>query len=139
MSYTGHCNCESIHVTLPEQPPKTGVCHCSNCKRVGGGKFNFKAIYQRDTNVQTIAAFSVNYFVPEDDLTINDPNKTLKIFVDSKTASGNVIQRNFCSNCGSAIFTKSPKAPGKVFLKATLFDKISPKGGEVFGDDRLEL
>ncbi|KAJ5547301.1 hypothetical protein N7494_004886 [Penicillium frequentans] len=120
MSYTGHCNCESIHVTLPEQPPKTGVCHCSNCKRVGG-------------------AFSVNYFVPEDDLTIDDPNKTLKIFVDSKTASGHVIQRNFCSNCGSAIFTKSPKAPGKVFLKATLFDTVSPKGGEVFGEQRLEL
>lgn len=38
------------------------------------------------------AAFSVNYFVPEGDLTINDPNKTLKTFVDSKTASGNVIQ-----------------------------------------------
>lgn len=38
------------------------------------------------------AAFSVNYFVPEDDLTINDPDKMLKTFVDSKTASGNVIQ-----------------------------------------------
>ncbi|KAJ5887220.1 hypothetical protein N7504_011267 [Penicillium tannophilum] len=113
MSYTGHCNCESIHVTLPEQPPKTGVCHCSNCKRVGG-------------------ACSVNYFVPEGNLTIDDPDKTLKIFVDSKTASGNVIQP-------SAIFTKSPKAPGKVFLKATLFDTISPKGGEVFAEHRLEL
>lgn len=121
------------------------------------------------------AAFSVNYFIPEDDLTINDPNKTLKVFVDSKTASGNVIEvflsvilqsrwllitllgsatfvrtvegRFFPLSLGvllvligtSAIFTKTPKAPGKVFLKATLFDTVSPKGGEVFAEKRLEL
>jgi hypothetical protein len=82
----------SLRVPLFSQSDSLKCKSSSNCKRVGGGKFNFKAIYQRDINVQTIAAFSVNYFVPEDDLTINDPNKTLKIFVDPKTASGNVIQ-----------------------------------------------
>lgn len=27
MSYHGHCNCESIRVTLPEQPETSAICH----------------------------------------------------------------------------------------------------------------
>lgn len=62
MSYQGHCNCESIRVTLPSQPPSSTVCHwyeiflelgifyldgcilkwvCKRsdcCKRAGGGR-----------------------------------------------------------------------------------------------------
>lgn len=30
------------------------------------------------------------------------------------------------------MFTKTPKAPGKVFLKAALFDVVSPPAAEVF-------
>ncbi|KAJ5114392.1 hypothetical protein NUU61_000151 [Penicillium alfredii] len=64
MPYTGHCNCESIRITLPQQPPSSVVCHC-------------------------------------------------------------------------AVWTATPMTPGKVFLKATLFDSISPSGSEVFGEKRL--
>lgn len=42
--------------------------------------------------VLIIKAFSVNYFIPEADMTLQDPDSTLKIFEDSKTASGNIIQ-----------------------------------------------
>ncbi|KAJ5085218.1 hypothetical protein N7532_009989 [Penicillium argentinense] len=106
-----------VRITLPQQPENSIVCHCDNCKKVGG-------------------AFSINYFIPEDNMTIEDPSKTLKIYEDPNTATGN---RNFCSNCGSAIFTKTPKAPGKVFLKATLFPTVAPKGGEVFAESKLQL
>lgn len=77
--------------------------------------------------------------ISEGDMTVENPAQTLKIYEDSNTATGNTIQRNFCSNCGSAIFTKSPKAPGKVFLKATLFPTVAPKGGEVFTEQQLHL
>ncbi|KAJ5118052.1 hypothetical protein N7526_011075 [Penicillium atrosanguineum] len=120
MSYTGHCNCESVNVTLPRQPANSVLCHCDSCKRAGG-------------------AFSVNYFISEDDMTVKDPTTALKVYEDKKTASGNVIGRHFCSNCGSPIFTTSPKFPGKAFLKATLFDKVSPRDSEVFSNRRLEL
>ncbi|KAJ5081056.1 hypothetical protein N7456_008522 [Penicillium angulare] len=120
MAYKGHCNCENIHITLPQQPPSSVLCHCDNCKRAG-------------------AAFSVNYFIPEAEMTIEDPSSTMKIFNDSKTASGNTIERHFCSTCGSAIYSRTPKAPGKVFLKATLFNDVSPSGSEVFASKRLEL
>ncbi|OQD91527.1 hypothetical protein PENSOL_c052G09426, partial [Penicillium solitum] len=42
------------------------------------------------------------------------------------------VVRYFCSGCGSPMFTKTPKAPGKVFLKAALFDVVSPPAAEVF-------
>ncbi|CAI7598658.1 unnamed protein product [Penicillium pancosmium] len=121
MAYRGSCNCASVSIALPEQPPNSILCHCDNCKKAGGG------------------AFSVNYFISEDDMTVEDASNTLKIYYDSNTATGNVIQRNFCSNCGSAIFTKTPKAPGKVFLKATIFPTVAPKGGEVFTESQLHL
>ncbi|KAJ5762900.1 hypothetical protein N7533_001581 [Penicillium manginii] len=37
MAYRGSCNCESISIMLPEQPAKSFVCHCDNCKKAGGG------------------------------------------------------------------------------------------------------
>ncbi|KAJ5520957.1 hypothetical protein N7463_001410 [Penicillium fimorum] len=117
MSYQGHCNCESIRITLPQQPPSSAICHCDCCKRAGGGP---------------ILAFSVNYFINEDEMTVEDPDTTLKIYEDKKSASGNTVKRHFCSSCGSPIFTKTPKAPGKVFLKAVLFDSVSPPVAEVF-------
>ncbi|KAJ6186575.1 hypothetical protein N7519_007876 [Penicillium mononematosum] len=114
MSYQGHCNCESIRITLPEQPDKSCVCHCDCCKRSGGG------------------AFSVNYFVSEDEMTVDDPNATLKVYEDKKSVTGNAVKRHFCSACGSPVYTKSPIAAGKVFLKASLFDTVTPPAAERF-------
>ncbi|KAJ5765784.1 hypothetical protein N7520_005343 [Penicillium odoratum] len=139
MSYTDYCNCESIHVTLPQQPENSGLCHCDNCKRAGGGKSIFVVIPPGDANMEFSTAFSVNYFLPEDEMTLDDPKKALKSYEDSETASGNVIQRYFCSNCGSAIFTRTPKTPGDIFLKATLFDTVSPTAGEIFAHKKLQL
>ncbi|QQK47599.1 Glutathione-dependent formaldehyde-activating, GFA [Penicillium digitatum] len=114
MSYQGHCNCESILITLLQQPPSSVICHCDCCKRAGGGPF------------------SVNYIVDEAELTIDDPHAILKLYDDKKSISGNVVKRYFCSSCGSPVFTKTPKAPGKVFLKAALFDSVAHPKTEVF-------
>ncbi|CAI7591269.1 unnamed protein product [Penicillium glandicola] len=120
MSYQGHCNCESIRVTLPQQPPTSVVCHCDCCKRAGGG------------------AFSINYLVNENELTVDDPNATLKIYVYKNSFSGNTVKRHFCSSCGSPVFTESPNVPGKVFLKAALFDRVSPPADEVFVNKKYQ-
>lgn len=40
----------------------------------------------------TILAFSVNYFVDEDELTVDDPNTKLKIHEDKKSVSGNAVK-----------------------------------------------
>ncbi|CAI7661480.1 unnamed protein product [Penicillium bialowiezense] len=69
-------------------------------------------------------AFSLNYFVDEESMTVEDANSTLKVYEDKKSTSGNIV--------------KTPKAPGKVFLKAALFDKISHPSTEVFANKQLE-
>ncbi|OOQ84159.1 cytochrome P450 52A11 [Penicillium brasilianum] len=73
MAYVGHCNCNSVRISLPEQPEGSVICHCENCRRAGG-------------------AFSVNYFVAEDEITVEDPNEALGIYDDPNTAAGYVIQ-----------------------------------------------
>ncbi|EKV04516.1 hypothetical protein PDIG_88910 [Penicillium digitatum PHI26] len=133
MSYQGHCNCESILITLLQQPPSSVICHCDCCKRAGGGRQYIRQ--DRATShilLTTILAFSVNYIVDEAELTIDDPHAILKLYDDKKSISGNVVKRYFCSSCGSPVFTKTPKAPGKVFLKAALFDSVAHPKTEVF-------
>ncbi|PYH91328.1 hypothetical protein BO71DRAFT_332456 [Aspergillus ellipticus CBS 707.79] len=120
MSYTGHCNCASISITLPQQPERTVVCHCINCKRAGGG------------------SFSLNYLVSQSDITFTDPNNALRSYEYLNSTSGNVVTRKFCSNCGSPVFTLTPKNPGQAFLKASLFDTTSKPAMAVFGERKEE-
>jgi hypothetical protein len=37
-------------------------------------------------------AFSVNYFVSEDEMTVDDPNATLKMYEDKKSVTGNAVK-----------------------------------------------
>ncbi|OJJ54708.1 hypothetical protein ASPSYDRAFT_49825 [Aspergillus sydowii CBS 593.65] len=115
-AYKGHCICGRVQVSLEQEPPSSVICHCGHCARSGGGA-------------------SVNYVVDESDLTVEE-NDALKAFVDTQTKSGNRILRNFCGACGSPVFTKTPSYPGKLFLKATLFDHISAPAMEVFTGTR---
>ncbi|KAL5355196.1 Mss4-like protein [Aspergillus floccosus] len=113
MSYEGHCICGNIRVVLPQQPASSLRCHCRNCSRSGGGS-------------------SINYAVNDADVVIYDPQSCLKTFVDTQTTSGNHIERRFCSNCGSPVFTLTPSFPGKKLIKASLFDSISLPNMEVY-------
>ncbi|CAG8945938.1 unnamed protein product [Penicillium salamii] len=83
------------------------------CKRAGG------------------SAFSLNYFIDEDTMTVEDTKSTLKIYEDKKSSSGNVVKLTLCF---SPVFTTTPKALGKAFLKASLFDQVSPPSTEVFAN-----
>ncbi|PWY80801.1 hypothetical protein BO94DRAFT_520745 [Aspergillus sclerotioniger CBS 115572] len=117
MSYTGHCICKNIQVSLAQQPASSLRCHCRNCARSGGGS-------------------SLNYVLDSDEVTLSDPHSLLKSFDDTDTLSGNVVLRQFCSQCGSPFATKSPQFPGKTHLKASLFDVIARPEMEVFTDRR---
>lgn len=37
-------------------------------------------------------AFSVNYFVSEDEMTVDDPNVKLKVYEDKKSVTGNAVK-----------------------------------------------
>ncbi|PHH92916.1 hypothetical protein CDD83_3406 [Cordyceps sp. RAO-2017] len=118
-SQKGRCNCGSVTVSLRSSPAEAAACHCLNCRRTGG-------------------ACSVNYLVDESEADVDDKQGQLKEYRDSDTKSGNTVTRSFCQTCGSAVVTKSLKFPGKLFLKASLFDKVAPVKREVYTEDRID-
>ncbi|KAF2112875.1 Mss4-like protein [Lophiotrema nucula] len=118
MPTTGHCNCESIKITLAELPPKSALCYCKNCRRAGS------------------AAFTVNYLIDRKDVELQDPNGALKTYVDKNTTSGNTLYRKFCGNCGSPVMSvMSPDNP-MVILKGGLFNHLPEPLHEVFTHDK---
>lgn len=90
------------------------ICHCKNCQRQGGG------------------AFSVNVVVPADAVTTNGD---LKSFLD-KADSGNTVERQFCAECGSPIFSRLSANPDIAIIKAGTLDDTSglQPSGEVWCD-----
>ncbi|KAF5860241.1 hypothetical protein ETB97_001830, partial [Aspergillus alliaceus] len=66
-------NFVSLIITVPKVSAPL-VCHCRTCGRSGGGS-------------------SINYVLPEADVTFKDPHSSLKAYEDTNTVSGNRIQK----------------------------------------------
>ncbi|EHK49420.1 hypothetical protein TRIATDRAFT_314988, partial [Trichoderma atroviride IMI 206040] len=102
-SYTGTCNCGSVTVTLATAPSMIYACHCLNCRRAGGrmGNFDFTVSYSTDNEI----AFSMNYILGEDEVTVHDSKNSRKQYVDTNTTSKATVKRTFCQNCGSPLYS----------------------------------
>jgi hypothetical protein len=112
---TGKYLCGQITVSLTKEALDASdnicVCHCKNCRQASG------------------SLGSINVFVPESDVKIiGQP----KMYQDNNTDSGTSVQRAFCGNCGSPIYTTSPKMPGVQIIKLGLFDQIPKPSMEVY-------
>ncbi len=78
-----------------------GVCHCKNCQRQAG------------------SAFSTLYGVPRAAFSMRGEPRLYK---DGDTASGNTVERYFCGNCGSPIYSALPSRADMLFLKTGTLD-----------------
>jgi hypothetical protein len=76
------------------------VCHCHNCQK------------------QTGTAFSVLVGIPKSTLSVQGK---IKVFHDTD-GSGQIVNRNFCPECGSPIFTAAAAIPDVAFIKAGSLD-----------------
>ncbi len=87
----GHCLCGDVQYEFDETQVGFGLhCHCKDCQRVtGSGK-------------ATVIMF------PQDAVTISG----------SKGFEGSHVNRGFCPNCGSQMFTFVDEIPGQMFIKA---------------------
>ncbi len=105
MAVTGQCLCGKVKYEMDAVPAMTGVCHCKNCQRQAG------------------SAFSTLAGVPKDGFkfTAGEP----KLYEDSDTRSGNTVQRYFCGNCGSPIYSALSSQPDSIFLKTGTMDDTS--------------
>lgn len=96
MKHTGQCACGAIRFSFDATPGFIAVCHCLDCKRASGGE---------------AAAFlgipQVNFSL------ISGHPKAFHYIADS----GKGLDRNFCPNCGSRLFTSNLESfPGTVFV-----------------------
>lgn len=105
MPISGRCLCGAISYELDEAPAMTGVCHCKNCQRQAGSAFS------------TLAGVPKAQFR----LTNGEP----KLYEDGDTESGNTVERYFCGNCGSPIYSALPGQPDMLYLKTGTLDDTS--------------
>lgn len=54
-----------------------------------------------------------------------------KSFADKGSASGNVLQRHFCGNCGSQVQSVSPAYAGQAIIKMGLFAESDGWGKDI--------
>ncbi|KAF2160248.1 hypothetical protein M409DRAFT_29338 [Zasmidium cellare ATCC 36951] len=85
----GSCLCGKITIKITQEglfdKPNGGICHCYNCRQFSG------------------AASANLLLVPTENVHISDPFSSLKTYNDTNTASGRMVPRSFCSNCGSSL------------------------------------
>ena len=97
----GGCLCGAIRFAVVGSLAPAAYCHCSDCRKCTGSAFNVSV------------PVSVDIF----NLLSGKP----KGF--SKTAdSGNELTRHFCPECGSPLYTSSPRHPDRVYVKAGSLD-----------------
>lgn len=101
MAITGQCLCGDITYELETNPAMFGVCHCKNCQRQAGSAFS------------TLAPVALADFHMS-----GEP----KVYVDNATDSGEKVERFFCGNCGSPIYSALPGQPETIFLKTGTMD-----------------
>jgi len=100
--HTGQCLCGDVKYAIGADPVMAGVCHCKNCQRQAG------------------SAFSTLWGVPKAAVTFM---ATLpKCYEDNTPDSGGVVQRYFCGNCGSPIYSAVSAQPDMLFVKAGTLD-----------------
>lgn len=118
--YTAQCACGAVKFEFDNDPDFVANCHCLDCKKASGGE---------------MATF---FAVAQDDFTLTSGTpKTHHYIADS----GKGLDRNFCAECGSRLFTSNLESfPGLVFVTLGSLDRpdlIEPRL-EMFAKRRLK-
>jgi len=104
--YTGQCACGAIRFAFDTAPEFIANCHCNDCKRASGGE---------------MATF---FGIPESDfMLLSGAPKAFHYIANS----GKGLDRNFCPECGSRVFTTNLESfPGTVFVQLGSLDDPAP-------------
>ena len=95
MSYAASCLCGKVNITASKRDDKVGACHCSTCRKWGGGPF------------MAVDCGDAVQFEGED---------FIQVFDSSEWAD-----RGFCKACGTHLFYRL-KQTQQYFMLAGLFD-----------------
>ncbi len=100
VQYSGGCLCGAIRYHAEVEPKFTFNCHCRDCQKSSGG------------------AYAPLAFFAQSQLSIQGDVK----YYQSLGASGKIIQRGFCANCGSNVLGIPELAAGLVSIRAGTLD-----------------
>ncbi|EJD42111.1 hypothetical protein AURDEDRAFT_186243 [Auricularia subglabra TFB-10046 SS5] len=113
----GACYCGEITYTLDDAPGDAMLCHCLTCRTLNSGcSYNFPSRFDRITVTSA---------------------KQPTMFRDTKTKSGNAIERYFCGTCGSTLYSRP--VGGGAFIKVGALDEAKEMKltSQVFIEDAL--
>jgi len=102
---TGGCLCGNVRFAYTGALGTAAYCHCSDCRRCTGSAFNVSV------------AMEIKHF----EIIHGSPRGYTK-----QGDSGNELTRHFCPDCGSPLFTSSPRHPDLVYIKGGALDDSTP-------------
>src|SRR5262245_2763115 len=103
--FTGGCACGAIRYICNAEPLLALNCHCRDCQRASGTAF--AAIMRVPA-----AAFTVTKGSPK--------------FYAATGNSGNTVNRGFCPECGSPLFSRLSGMPDIVGVRVGSLDEPGP-------------
>ena len=101
---SGGCLCGEIRYESDGEVVMPFLCHCQKCQKAGGSAFTAGFLVAKDS-LQIIQGTPKGYSVTGD--------------------SGKSVTREFCSNCGSGLFSHLEIAPSMVVVKVGTLDDPS--------------
>ncbi|QNO27227.1 GFA family protein [Sphingopyxis sp. OPL5] len=95
-TFSGGCQCGGVRYQVEGEPVMVANCFCRDCRSASGGAGS------------TVAVFPADGFALD---------RGSAIGYTSDAASGKSLTRNFCSTCGSRLFTDQIESfPGMVMI-----------------------
>lgn len=101
---TGGCLCGTVRYAYAGDIDAAGYCHCEDCRRCTGSAFNISVGL-------ALAQFTITAGTPKGYIRTAD--------------SGHELTRYFCPDCGSPLYTASPRHPDTIYVKAGSLDDPS--------------
>ncbi|KAM0721654.1 hypothetical protein Q7P37_002579 [Cladosporium fusiforme] len=120
-TFQGSCLCKGVQFSMTGQDKGGVLCHCINCKKFHG------------------SAFAHNYRMMNASVEYQKGEKLAQSYPDKDTKGGKVLERFFCSKCGSSLYVVPEASPGLMVLCTGSIDggdnSMKP-AIEFFGQDR---
>lgn len=109
MTHAAGCLCGAVRVTIDAEPLLARTCWCRLCQYLAAGNA------------------TVNVVFPAEVVTIEGEVR----WHDAIADSGNAMQRGFCPQCGTPLFSKSSARPQFLIVRAGALDDpelMAPQG-----------
>jgi hypothetical protein len=90
MEKVAQCMCGQFRAVVTGDLKSVAICHCLACKRRSGSAFAYNAFYQA-SDVRLEGIYKVH---------------------ERKGQAGHRIERHFCPECGTTVYSRTEKFPG---------------------------